>query len=334
MDKIAEKRGLGVRQTYRVLRKGVEAIASMLQDRMRAPVAAGSASMVPSAIPSSAAHQTQLAQAEVSRLYQSGNIESLCVRDLLREVLTLLAPLCRREGSQIALSMAGAYPSVIAQRTVLRHGLLGLLTHALETTAQGDLAVAVCPAATGIRIEITGRVDDSKRLPSDPADEQQTGSGQAVAQTLIESQGGRVEVARREGQWRTQVFLPTEGRSTILVVDDNADLVALVKRYLTGYAVNTVGVTDASETLRLAGELRPRLILLDVLLPGQDGWEILRGLKRSPDTGDIPVVICSVLDERRLGETMGAVEYISKPVTQEHLLAVLGRWLGPLRPAV
>ena len=68
-------------------------------------------------------------------------------------------------------------------------------------------------------------------------------------------------------------------------------------------------------------------------MPGLDGWEMLQQLKASPATREIPVVVCSVLKEARLAQSMGAAGYLTKPVSQREFLEMVQRWLGPLRPA-
>jgi len=95
-----------------------------------------------------------------------------------------------------------------------------------------------------------------------------------------------------------------------------------------------VGATDGTKALRLAEELQPQMIVLDLMMPNQDGWEILRQINASPETRDIPVIICSVLDEREMALASGASDYLVKPVNQVDLLTVLRRWLGTLRPTV
>ncbi len=330
MDKVADKRGLGERQAYRELRKGVRAVAGLLYDRMQAQDGAGG--------PPSQLHQpapddrVQLAQAEVARLRQAATSETVDLHVLLQGVLSLLAPLCQRTGVQISIAPDGPWPPVVAGRVMLRQALLGLLTHALEAAVEGDVTIAVHPGEFEVSLEITQSAVRTRRRPSPSPSHSPAGLGPAVAQALIAAQGGRVETGEHEGTWSARITLPTTSRTTILVIDDNADLVALLRRYLAGHAINVVGATDAEQALRLAPELQPRLITLDVMMPDQDGWEILQRLKGSSATRDIPVIICSVLNERGLAETMGASGYITKPVSQDDLMEVLSRWLGPLWP--
>jgi CheY-like chemotaxis protein len=120
----------------------------------------------------------------------------------------------------------------------------------------------------------------------------------------------------------------------VLVVDDNADLTALFQRYAAGHNLNVVGATNGAQALALARELRPQLIILDLMLAQMDGWEILQRLRRSEEAAATPIVICSVLNEPDLAFSLGASDYVTKPINQATLVDVLRRWLGKLPPAV
>lgn len=111
----------------------------------------------------------------------------------------------------------------------------------------------------------------------------------------------------------------------ILVVEDNPQAAKLLSLYLTqaGYAVMIA--KNGSQALQLAEQCQPTAITLDILLPDQDGWQVLSELKASPHTRDIPVVIISVLDRQALGFQLGASEYLVKPVERSQLLHALKR---------
>jgi DNA-binding response OmpR family regulator len=113
--------------------------------------------------------------------------------------------------------------------------------------------------------------------------------------------------------------------NTVLVVEDNPQAAKLLSVYLhqAGYEVLVAG--DGSQALQFPHECHPMAITLDILLPGQDGWQVLAELKSSPSTRDIPVVIVSVLDRQPLGFRLGAADYLVKPVEREELLHALRR---------
>ena len=160
------------------------------------------------------------------------------------------------------------------------------------------------------------------------------GVGLAVAHKLIEAMGGQAAVCLEEGVWCCSLLLPFAQRDTVLIVDDNADLTALFQRYAAGHSLNVVGATSGMQALEIARDLRPQLIILDLMLSNMDGWEILQRLRRAEATQTTPIVICSVLNEPDLAYSMGASDYVTKPISQATLVDVLRRWLGTLHPAV
>jgi PAS domain S-box-containing protein len=111
----------------------------------------------------------------------------------------------------------------------------------------------------------------------------------------------------------------------ILAVDDDPAVLELLTRNLhrEGYSVRTA--TNGRDALNLAKELRPRLITLDVMMPSMDGWSVLTALKADPATRDIPVVMVSIIEDRQLGFTLGAADYITKPVDRARLADILAR---------
>jgi CheY-like chemotaxis protein/anti-sigma regulatory factor (Ser/Thr protein kinase) len=118
------------------------------------------------------------------------------------------------------------------------------------------------------------------------------------------------------------------GAGTVLVIDDDANAREMLSRMLTREGYRVVAALDGEEGLRLAAAVRPDVITLDVLLPGTDGWQVLSALKADPDLSRIPVVMLSILEEPGRGFTLGAVDYLTKPVDRQVLLETVRRVVG------
>jgi Amt family ammonium transporter len=112
------------------------------------------------------------------------------------------------------------------------------------------------------------------------------------------------------------------------VVDDNQGFADLFRRFLAVHRWEVIGAADGEAARAEIQRRRPTVILLDVMMPREDGWEFLMGLKAREETREIPVVICSVLSEPQLAATLGACAYLTKPVTQQSLLAALSPWIS------
>jgi len=330
MPGVAARRGLSQRQAYRALEAGVRAVAGLMYDHLRP--AQGAADSLASGGPDSSSDALQLAQAEVEHLREGAHSEPLDLREVLTVALCLIEPLCEQSNVRIDLVTPPPWPAVLAHRVMLRQALLNLLSHAVDRVAGGELAVEVGEGQRDAVVTFVGRARAGvpTAVPGGAAPDP---VGLGVAEALLAAQGGRLVTGVAEGRWSAQLYLPLASSPTLLVIDDNPDLVALLQRYLAAHRVRVVGATSAEQGLRLAADLRPCVITLDVMMPEQDGWDVLQRLRQDPATRDIPVVICSILREARLALAMGASAYITKPVTQAALLEVLGRWLGPLQAA-
>ncbi len=111
--------------------------------------------------------------------------------------------------------------------------------------------------------------------------------------------------------------------NTVLIVDDNEDTLELYRRYLAPHNLAIATARNSAEVFDALLDARPQIIFLDLMLPEQDGWDILQLLKNEPDARDIPVFICSVLKQKELALSLGAAGFIEKPFTQEVLLTAL-----------
>ena len=111
-------------------------------------------------------------------------------------------------------------------------------------------------------------------------------------------------------------------KKTVLAIDDNPESIDIIRKYL-GEDYNVVGLLSSEKAVEKAKEIKPLAITLDILMPKKNGWQVLRELKNTPETQDIPVIILSIVEDKKLGFSLGATEYILKPVEKDVLLRKL-----------
>jgi signal transduction histidine kinase/CheY-like chemotaxis protein/HAMP domain-containing protein len=122
-------------------------------------------------------------------------------------------------------------------------------------------------------------------------------------------------------------------RNVILAVDDNPDILALIKVALEDTPFHVVGVQDPLKAMDLAQELHPCAITLDVMMPNLNGWQLLHQLKTSPATANVPVIMLTILSERTTGYVLGADEYLIKPFKNGALLEIIQRLVSLKHPS-
>lgn len=261
------------------------------------------------------AHEDLLRTA-VERVAERSVSEAIRGAHLLDELRPVIEPLARAEGVSLRTDTSCGDFDLHVDRVLLRQAVLSLASYALRE-AQGGEATIECfdgQGERGIRLRVT---------PQPPVELTPDGGEEVEPwRELVAALGGVVRLTRHGGVWEARLAWPTDKR-VLLVVDDNADFLGLYRRYLTGHNWQIVGVTSGAEAFQVIAQAPPALVLLDVLMPGEDGWELLVALKERPDTRDIPVIICSVLDQPMLATTLGAAGYLRKPVQKQDLLRAL-----------
>ncbi len=308
-----------------------------------------------------------LAKVEAGRL--DLHLEAVELQVAIAELLNGIRPLAERK----RLRLDADVPPVTAtvDRGRFRQVLYNLLSNAIKYTPDegsvkveavvdgGSIRIAVVDTGIGISADDQPRVFEEFRQVGDPSERQEgTGLGLALTRRLVEAHGGSIGLESVRGKGSTfTVTLPLAGPEGVsveaaieqpdireasvlsggpvdlLVIEDDPGAVRLLREYLepAGYQVRLA--VDGETGLRMAREHRPSAIILDVLLPGADGWDVLRQLKVAPDTRDVPVVIVTVVDERQVGLALGAVDYLVKPIDRDALLASLARFaIAPQLP--
>jgi CheY-like chemotaxis protein len=152
--------------------------------------------------------------------------------------------------------------------------------------------------------------------------------------------GGRIGLLRSEvGKGSTFFFtlplkeeilpvyaeVPVDADNVILSIDDDSQVISLYERYLRPYGFRVVPLTEPKEAVAVAKQIRPFAITLDVMMPEKDGWQVLQDLKNDPQTREIPIIVCSILEDEEKGFNLGAADYLVKPFLQEELLNTINR---------
>jgi PAS domain S-box-containing protein len=175
-----------------------------------------------------------------------------------------------------------------------------------------------------------------------------TGLGLAISQRFCRMMGGDVAVTSQEGEgstftvWLPAVVIPdampiassavpshapfSQSQATLLVIDDDAVVGDLLERSLQNHGFRIEIATDGTEGIRKARSLQPDVIILDVLLPNMNGWDVLAILKADPALADIPVILMTILDEQNRGFTLGASDYLTKPIDYRRMAALLQKY--------
>jgi len=299
IEEVARELAVSERQAYRDVRKGEADVATVLWPRFRDRVVEGQQSAGPSL------HQ------EVERLRLSP--ASTLLQTVLDGAVAAVMPLAEREGIRLRRGETGNL-SVSADASGLRQCLIAMLSYALQCSA-GQVTVEARPHGATVHLMVSYHR------------ERKSGSALtkllATARVLAKALGGELEEAPSGGRSCLTLTLPLGTPATVLVIDDNQGLIELFERYLQDSDCRVLGASDAIEGLRLARECKPQAIVLDILMPGTDGWALLAEMKADPATAEIPVVVCSVFNDPELAKALGASAFIPKPVARAELTRAL-----------
>jgi len=276
------------------------------------------------------ARREEAVQAEIVRLGTASSEGATMVEEAIRSVLATVNSLAASRQLVIETNYSPVACFVATDRAVLRQIVLNALLYLLERNARGSIQISV--SERGRRVEVAMEVDrtgDETPVSRDgyvivpTADDDRH---LAIAARLLATQGGTLQVRGFADAPRlVQISLPAVWIAKVLVIDDNPDFVRLFQRYLGERAYRVYQANNGQKALQMALEVCPDVITVDVMMPSQDGWEILSALKSNPRTAGIPVIVCSVLEEESLARALGASEFLLKPVTQSDLLAALER---------
>ena len=279
------------------------------------------------------------------------------INDLITSVMSTAAGLVKDKPIKLVPAVADDLPMVRADAMRIRQVLINFLSNAAKFTEEGEILVKANLDETDkgqpmvlVRVIDSGpgiAEEDQAKLfqPFSQVDASLTrkvggsGLGLSICHHLIQMHSGQIGVQSALGKGSTFYFsIPVvqskpkaEGENServILAIDDDPQIISLYERYLEPKGFTVIGLSDPAKARERVEQLKPFAITLDIMMPGYDGWQVLTDLKSSSKTRDIPVVVCSIVEDEEKGFSLGAADYLVKPILEEDLLASLDRLNG------
>jgi len=293
-------------------------------------------------------------------------IEDVDLASLFEEVQVIVAPLIQKNSNTLELRLADDLGSIRTDRTKLKQSVLNVLSNANKFTENGRLRVvaerfqadrpmvriAISDTGIGMDEEQLGRLFQAFGQVDASTTKKYggTGLGLAITRHFCQLLRGDITVKSKPGEGSTftitlqdlgakpeqtadavagvfDTAAEVDGASTVLIVDDDPVARDLLSSSLKGKGYRIVHAGNGDEALNLARKLRPDAITLDIIMPQTDGWAVLTALKGDAELRDIPVVIVTILQDRAIGLSLGAVDFLTKPVDRARLTALLHQLL-------
>ena len=292
--------------------------------------------------------------------------ETFSVESLVEDVASTVETLVGRNDNVLEVLTDPDLGSMFADMTKVRQNLFNLLSNAAKFTSGGRITLRAAADRSAGHDDLVFSVTDTGRgIPQDRIDSLfqpftqldkttnrdfgGTGLGLTITRRFCQMMGGDVSAQSELGHGSVftirlpRKYVPPAGDDheaaalpvvapaefcddLVLVIDDDAAARDLIFRNLTRSGMKAALAASGEEGLRLARELRPSVITLDVLMPGMDGWAVLQELKSDPALRDIPVIMATMVADRSLGYSLGASDYLMKPITRDRLQRTLAKY--------
>jgi PAS domain S-box-containing protein len=293
-------------------------------------------------------------------------LETFDLASMLGDVTATIQPLIQQKGNRLVIETDEDLGQMHADVTKVRQTLFNLLSNASKFTENGSITLAVhretvddvgwvsfavTDTGIGMNAEQLGRLFQSFTQADVSTTRKYggTGLGLVITRRFCQMMGGDITVDSTEGEGTTFTMrlpavvgelrpaVPAEVASavaavtagageTALVIDDDPAARDLMENFFRKEGFSVAVATTGPEGVRMARELHPAIITLDVMMPGMDGWAVLTQLKAEPELAEIPVIMVTIVDDRNLGYALGATDYLTKPVDRERLAALVRKY--------
>lgn len=306
-EEVAERLSLSVRHVRREQRKAIRMLADHL-------LAGGAAPAVDSGSDAPVNDWREQVHAELAALSSGGSEGISDLGDVLEGLRPVAELATRQKAVRLTLSPDVEELAVAMHPTALRQVLLGAIGRMVESMSGGALRIKV---ERGKAQAVIGLCPEPPLMQRDP--------GNQLVGEILSASGGRAEWIGEGSKQRLAISLPLVPAVQVLVVDDNRDLMHVYRRYAQHTPYRLVHAATGEEALARMDEPGIDIIVLDVMLPDTDGWELLTRLRQLSGPRRVPVVVSSVVREQALAAALGADDYLIKPVHREAFLAALER---------
>jgi len=308
---IEEELGLSQRQVQRDLKKGIDALVSILWDHYAAQNS--SETLVMDVREEDAeTYDQELIKEELKNWEISYDLINLS--QVLEQALQLCATLLETElHNRVDMTEVDTKLNVLVDQVLTKQGLYKIFS-----------MIGSGPESLKVRLG-TRKLNDFFYELSFTFNTTQikTVEHWAIAQLFFTIQGLSQNIVETDTETKISVILPVKKQISCLVIDDVESVRRLIERMLGSYGIQVFGASNYLTANNLIQLVRPDFILLDILMPKMDGWQMVKNLKSSPDTSEIPVIICSVLFEPELSQAVKAAGYIRKPIDRLELIKTL-----------
>ncbi len=294
--------GISERQSYRVLKRGQISVAELLWTKFNRPVISEPA--------------TTSIQAELARLDQ--NIRTFELGTLIDTAVQAISRLATSYKKRISIQKPQLPVMVTSNYPIAQQVLINLLSFSIKMMPVDVITVRLEQVRHGVRLNVSGEAYLQEL-------EEQTAATEIPR--LIEELNWKLSYESQPGHSTVSVTITTDDVK-ILVIDDNEELSELITRFLAKQPYQVIISTTGQHGLQLAQEISPDIVILDIMMPDMNGWDILQRLRTVPSTETTPVIICSVINDEELAYSLNASYVIVKPISQESLLTALQKTLG------
>lgn len=307
MHRIEDSLGLSNRQVQRELKKGLDAVVSLLWNQQAAMIQQAAAPELPEDL-------TQTSELELIKEELTAwqiHHDPVNLANLVQEALQLRRP--AEAGPDLSELMQKGQVDVYVDYVLSKQGLYKLFDLLQPKSAEPPFAAHVRKLNERF-VELSFSTAGNLILDK---------SQWETACYFFTLQGLKVEESQPDAPLSIRIVLPLMQQNNCIVIDDVVSVHRLIERMLGPYGIQVFGASNYSEALELAQIIRPDFMLLDILMPEMDGWQMLKAFKEDPSTRPIPIIISSVMYEPELAQSVGATAYIRKPINRLELLKTL-----------